>query len=288
MSVDGIEFVNVTKSYGTKPGHITYALQNINLNIKRGEYIGLAGANGSGKTTLARMMNALLTPTSGRVYVNGLNTSDASKVKEIRRRVGMVFQNPDDQIVSSVVAEDIAFGPENLGLEPIEVKRRVDWALSVVRLEGLSSFDPHLLSGGQKQRVAIAAALAMLPSYLVLDEPASMLDGRGRSELLRQLSVVNRRYGIAIILISNQMEDLVEAEHLIVLREGRVFLQGPPEEVLNARQELEQADLRPPEIVQLAERLRCRGHHISKKVLTGEQMVQEAAGLLIECERRGH
>jgi len=269
-----IELVDVTKEYSTGQSGKKCALKNINLAVRQGEYVGLIGMNGSGKSTLARLINGLIQPTAGKVYVNGLDTADRSSLTEIRRLVGMVFQNPDNQIISSIVEEDVAFGPENLRLPPAEVKERIDWALRAVGLAELRHHAPYLLSGGQKQKVTIASALAMRPACLVLDEPTSMLDPRGRQELIIKLKELNEKHGITIILISHNMEDVVHAERLIVLDEGAVRLEGAPWEVFTSEENLIGTGLKPPEIVQLANGLRKRGYAVDKKIISMQQMVE--------------
>jgi len=274
MAKNSIELINVTKEYSTGHSYKKCALKDINLTIRQGEYIGLIGMNGSGKSTLARLINGLIQPTSGKVLVNGLDTAARGSLIEIRRLVGMVFQNPDNQIISSIVEEDIAFGPENLKLPPAEVKERIDWALQAVGLTELRHHAPYLLSGGQKQKVAIASALAMRPSHLILDEPTSMLDPRGSQELIKNLKELNEKHGITIILISHHMEDVAHAERLIVLDQGSVCLEGAPWEVFTSEENLADTGLNPPEIVQLANSLRKRGHAIDKEIINMQQMVE--------------
>jgi len=274
MAKNSIELIDVIKEYSTGHSGKKCALKNINLTIRQGEYVGLIGMNGSGKTTLARLINGLIQPTSGKVYVNGLDTADRRALTRIRRQVGMVFQNPDNQIISSIVEEDIAFGPENLRLPPDEVKERIDWALQATGLAELRHHAPYLLSGGQKQKIAIASALAMQPACLVLDEPTSMLDQHGRQDLLLNLKELNEKHGITIILISHNMEDVIHADRLIVLAEGTVCLEGAPWEVFTSEENLIKTGLKPPEIVQMANSLRKRGYAIDKKIISTQQMVE--------------
>lgn len=274
MTKNSIELRNVTKVYSAGHSFKKTALKDISLTIRQGEYIGLVGMNGSGKSTFARLINGLIRPTEGKVYVNGLDTADRSSLTEIRRLVGLVFQNPDNQIISSIVEEDIAFGPENLKLPFAEVKERIDWALQAVGLAELRHHAPHLLSGGQKQKVAIASALAMRPACLILDEPTSMLDPQGRQELIKNLKGLNEEHGITIILISHHMEDVAHADRLIVLDQGSVCLEGAPWEVFTSKKNLSDTGLNPPEIVQLADSLRKRGHAIDKRIINMRQMVE--------------
>ncbi len=240
--------------------------------------MGIAGKNGSGKTTLARLLNGLLLPSTGRVMVNGMDTRQRRHIREIRRLVAMVFQNPDNQLVSPIIEEEIAFGPENLNLPPREVSRRVEEALQVVGLEDLRHKSPHMLSGGQKQRVAIAAALAMQPDYLVLDEPTSMLDQAGRRGILEYLWELNSKQGITIVLISHNMEDLAGADHIIMLHEGSIVGDAPPWKIFNLNEHA--LNLKPPNIVWMAEMLRKRGYKLDQQITTLEQMENGICQLL--------
>lgn len=240
--------------------------------------MGIAGKNGSGKTTLARLMNGLLLPSSGRVTVNGMDTRERRHIREIRRLVAMVFQNPENQLVSPVIEEEVAFGPENLNLPEDEIERRVEKVLQIVGLSDLRHMSPHMLSGGQKQRVAIAAALAMQPAYLVLDEPTSMLDQTGRQGILDYLRELNKRQGITIILISHNMEDLAGADRIILLQDGSIVCDSPPWEAFNREEKA--LDLKPPNIVLLAQMLRERGYLLDKQITTLEQMENSICRLL--------
>lgn len=278
MSSGSIELINVTKEYQIA-GTRKLALNNINLSIPQGEFVGLVGMNGSGKSTLARLINGLIQPTAGKIFVNGFDTADYASLQAIRSHVGMVFQNPDNQIISAIVEEDVAFGPENLRLSPSEVKDRVDWALHAVGLEELRRHAPHLLSGGQKQKVAIASALAMRPDHLILDEPTSMLDPHGRQELLESLKILNKRYNITVVLISHYMEDVVQADRLIVIDQGAVLLDGVPWELFAETEELARIGFQPPEIVYLAHSLRKRAHAIDKGINTVQELVENICRL---------
>ncbi len=240
--------------------------------------MGIAGKNGSGKTTLARLLNGLLLPSAGRVTVNGMDTRERRHIREIRRQVAMVFQNPENQLVSPVIEEEIAFGPENLNLPEDEIERRVEKVLQIVGLSELRQMSPHMLSGGQKQRVAIAAALAMQPSYLVLDEPTSMLDQTGRQGILDYLRELNKRQGITIILISHNMEDLAGADRIILLQDGSIVCDAPPWEAFNREEKA--LDLKLPNIVLLAQMLRKRGYLLDKQITTLEQMENSICRLL--------
>src|SRR2546427_539200 len=232
----------------------------------RGEFVAIVGGNGSGKSTLAKHLNALLLPTEGEVFVDGMNTRDRGALWEIRQRVGMVFQNPDNQLVATVVEEDVAFGPENLGLPPAEIVARVDEALRVVEMAEYRQHEPHLLSGGQKQRVAIAGILAMRPQCLLLDEATTMLDPQGQREVMETIQRLNRD-GVTVIHITHAMEEAVQCPRVIVLADGRVALDGPPAEVFSRVEELERFRLVLPPIPALAHRLRRDGLPIPEGML---------------------
>lgn len=276
--MQGIQLSNVTKEYTGVQNSKILALKEISLQIKPGEFVGIAGKNGTGKTTLARLLNGLLLPTAGKVTVNGMDTRERRHIREIRRLVAMVFQNPDNQLVSPVIEEEVAFGPENLNLPEDEIERRVEKVLQIVGLSELRHKSPHMLSGGQKQRVAIAAALAMQPAYLVLDEPTSMLDQTGRQMILNYLQELNKQQGITIILISHNMEDLAGADRIILLQEGSIVCDVPPWEAFN--REENPLDLKPPNIVLLAQMLRKRGYLLDKRITTLEQIENSICRLL--------
>ena len=235
------------------------AIHNVNLTIKKGEFVAILGHNGSGKSTLAKLLNGILVPSEGTVKVEGLTTADENNILDIRRRVGMVFQNPDNQIVATVVEEDVAFGPENLGLPSDEIRRRVDAALESVHMTEFRNHAPHLLSGGQKQRVAIAGIIAMRPEYIVLDEPTAMLDPSGRAEVMETLHRLHREEGITIILITHFMQEAAQAERVIVTEDGHVILEGTPTEVLTNRERLYKARLDTPQVTELLHRLARAG-----------------------------
>lgn len=250
------------------------ALNGIDLSIGAGEWVAIVGPNGSGKSTLAKHLNALLLPTEGRVLVDGMDTADEDKLWEIRRRVGMVFQNPDNQIVATVVEEDVAFGPENLGVPSPEIRRRVDGALQRVGMGEYSRREPHLLSGGQKQRVAIAGALAMTPSCLVLDEATSMLDPMGRAEVLGLMAELNRDLSLTVIHITHHMDEALQAKRVLVMHEGRLVIDDRPTAVFAREADLAAYGLDLPTIVQLRQALRSRGLSIPADVLSVESLVQ--------------
>lgn len=268
-----IELVGVTKEFKIAETR-KIAVNNISLTIEQGEFIGVVGMNGSGKSTLARLMNGLIQPTAGKVLVNDRNTGDRRRLNEIRSYVGMVFQNPDNQIISSIVEEDIAFGPENLRLSPAEVKERVDWALEAMGLASLRRHAPHLLSGGQKQKVAIASVLAMRPDHLILDEPTSMLDPLGRQELLMHLRMLNERYGLTIVLISHYIEDVAQVDRLLVLDQGSLRLDGVPGELFKETAELVRLGFELPDVVRLANNLRKQGLIFGRNINTVQELVE--------------
>jgi len=273
MDGQGIELVNVTKIY-KNAGTEKTALKDITLTIQPGEYVGLMGMNGSGKSTLARLCNGLIKPTRGKVYVDGMDTSCPENTTEIRRLVGMVFQNPDNQLICPVVEEEIAFGPENLGLSITEINSRIAWALQALGLENQRHHAPHLLSGGQKQKVALASVLAMLPDYLILDEPTSMLDPASRWELMEHLRALNTQKGMTIILSSHNPDDLIHANRLIVIDQGSIYLQGTPAEVYAQESELADIGLEPPGIYQLINLLE-EEHNIADNVKSIAELVDK-------------
>lgn len=268
-----IEFINVFKEYKLSYEKSKTALDNINLTINQGDFIGVLGLNASGKTTLARLMNGLLQPTSGKVLVKGMDTSNSRNLREIRHNVGMVFQNPDNQIISSIVEEDIAFGPENLNLPVKEIRERVDWAIDVLDLKEQRYMAPHLLSGGQKQRVAVASALAMKPSCLVLDEPTSMLDQKARKQLLLSLTMLNNA-GITIIIITHNIEDVRDVNRLIVLSQGKVCLDGSPGKVFSSNETLTRLGFVSPDIIRIVNDLRSKGYNLPSDIMKVNDLVE--------------
>jgi len=277
-----IEVTDLRYVYHPDTPQAVVALDGLSFSVQSGEYLGIVGGNGSGKSTLAKHLNALLLPTAGSVRVGGLDTRERAAVWEIRRRVGMIFQNPDNQLVATVVEEDVAFGPENLGLPPAVIRERVGEALAAVGMTGFRRRAPHLLSGGQKQRVAIAGILAMRPVCLVLDEATTMLDPAGRSEVLETLSVLNRRDGVTVMLISHAMEDLSDAERIIAMDRGRIVLDGPADAVMARADEIPGGRLGAPPMVKLARWLREDGLRLPEGVHTVKALadaVAAAAGL---------
>ena len=272
-----IEIVNVGFQY---VGADKIALKNISLSIHKGEIVAIVGHNGSGKSTLCKMLNALLVPAEGTVTVDGMDTRDEKNLLEIRRRVGMVFQNPDNQLVTTIVEEDVGFGPENLGVAPAEIRVRVDAALSEVEMSAYAEKASHALSGGQKQRIAIAGLLAMQPEVLVLDEATAMLDPRGREEVLSTVKKLNQERGMTVVMITQFMEEALGADRVFVLSEGRLVMEGTPKEVFNERTLLEESRLDAPAFVKLRDELLAAGLPISHEAMTCESLADELSRAL--------
>ncbi len=249
------------------------ALNNINLQIERGSFTAILGKNGSGKSTLAKNLNGLLLPTSGKVYVNGFDTSDDEHIWDVRQSAGMVFQNPDNQLVSAIVEDDVAFGPENLGVAPAEIRKRVDKALADVNMGQYKGKSPHMLSGGQKQRIAIAGVVAMKPSCIIFDEPTAMLDPKGRNEIMSIIKDLNGE-GITVVLITHFMEEAVHADRVIIMNEGEVFLDGTPGEVFAQEEKVRSVNLDVPLAVELAAKLRLKGIEVPEDIIGTEEMVE--------------
>ncbi len=257
-----------------------YALRGVDLEVEKGSFVVILGHNGSGKSTLAKTFNAVLLPAGGKVYVEGMDTLDESFLLAIRQRVGMVFQNPDNQIVANVVEEDVAFAPENLGVPTEEIRRRVDAALKAVGMEEFTTHAPHLLSGGQKQRIAIAGVIAMEPACIVLDEATAMLDPTGRREVLSTVHRLNREKGITVILITHHMNEAEDADRVIVMNDGRVDLDGTPQEVFREVARLRHLGLTVPDTVDLLDRLRRSGWDLPLDALRVEECADAIVGAL--------
>lgn len=255
------------------------ALDGITLQVNRGEFVVIIGHNGSGKSTLAKHFNALLIPNSGDVKVNGINTKDEEKIWEIRQNAGMVFQNPDNQIVATIVEEDVAFGPENLGIEPAEICRRVEESLRMVDMLEYRDKGPHLLSGGQKQRIAIAGVIAMKPNCIIFDEPTAMLDPAGRREVIKTIKKLNKEENITIIHITHFMEEAVNADRVIVMEDGKIVLEGTPRQVFSQVEGLKALGLDVPQVTELANELQKEGLNISNDILTVDEMVMKLCQL---------
>lgn len=249
-------------------------LRGIDLSIEKGEFVAIVGRNGSGKSTLARHFNALLVPTSGTLWIDGKDTKDVALLWEVRQQVGMLFQNPDNQIIASIVEEDVAFGPENLGVPSAEIKQRVDDALSAVGMTEYAGSSSYHLSGGQKQRVGIAGVLAMTPDCIVLDEPTAMLDPSGRKEVLDAVSRLNQKMGITVVLITHFMEEAARANRILVMDLGKVVMDGTPREIFGRVEEMRNLGLSVPQITALAHELKLQGLPINDTILTADEFLQ--------------
>ncbi|WP_277669073.1 energy-coupling factor transporter ATPase [Caproiciproducens galactitolivorans] len=279
--MDYINAENITFSYDEPEAAERHeVLRGVSLGIRKGEFVALLGHNGSGKSTIAKTFNAMLLPSGGKVYVDKMDTQDESVLYEIRRRVGLVLQNPDNQLVASVVEEDVAFGPENLGVPPEEIRRRVDEALKAVEMYDFRLNAPYKLSGGQKQRIAIAGIIAMQPDCIVLDEPTAMLDPRGRTEVLDTLHKLNREKGITIVLITHYMDEAVQAGRVIVMDSGRILTEGSPQEVFSQVELLKKHQMDVPQVTELAYRLKAVGFDLPGCPLTIEECVAALEPLL--------
>ncbi|MBM7549699.1 energy-coupling factor transporter ATPase [Peptoniphilus gorbachii] len=274
-----ISIKNLSFKYDYEDENAKQILKDIDLEIKEGEFLALLGHNGSGKSTLAKLINGLLIPGEGDVLVDGMNTKNEEEIWDIRRNAGMVFQNPDNQLVATIVEDEVAFGPENLGIEPAEIRKRVDKALEDVGMTDYKKNAPHLLSGGQKQRVAIAGILAMSPKYIILDEPTAMLDPSGRREVIDTLVKLNKEENKTIILITHYMEEAAISDRVVVMEDGNIVLSGKPREVFSQVEEIKKLGLDVPQVTELAHELKKDGIEISTEVLNIEEMVKEICHL---------
>ena len=273
-----IEVKNVTYEYSDEDNTFA-AVKNLSLNIERGSFTVILGHNGSGKSTLAKMLNGLNKPTSGDVFVDGLNTKDEKTETEVKRKVGMVFQNPDNQIIASIVEEDVAFGPENLGIEPKEIEKRVDEALKATDMLQFKKSTPHRLSGGQKQRIAIAGIIAMEPECLVLDEPTAMLDPKGRAEIISTLHRLNREKGITVVLITHYMEEAQNADRVIVMNDGKIIADDKPKVIFSDVESLKRVGLDVPQTAELLYNLKKNGFNVDTHAIS----IKEAAEQIISA-----
>ena len=280
MSEPIISAQDVRFSYVTAEGVAPIVLNGVSLDIEEGSFVAVLGHNGSGKSTLAKHMNAILLPTGGKVYVSGMDTSEDPLLLDIRRTVGMVFQNPDNQIVANVVEEDVAFAPENLGVPSDEIRRRVDDALKAVGMYEYREHAPHLLSGGQKQRIAIAGVIAMQPRCIVLDEPTAMLDPIGRADVLRTIKTLNRERGVTVVLITHHMDEAAQADRLVVMAKGKVIADGTPKEVFQDVEGLKAVGLTVPDTTELLWELRQEGLDLPLDALSDEECAQALCQLL--------
>lgn len=273
MMTDIIKIDNLVFDYGSDDvnGQAERAINGVSLDVMQGSFVAVIGQNGSGKSTLAKNLNGLLLPTGGAVYVKGWDTKDDEHIWDVRQTAGMVFQNPDNQLVSSVVEDDVAFGPENLGTEPAEIRRRVDEALDSVRMGEYKRKAPHLLSGGQKQRIAIAGVVAMRPECIIFDEPTAMLDPRGRADIMNIIRKLSDD-GITVILITHFMDEAVQADRIVIMDKGKVFLDGTPEQVFSNVGRIRAINLDVPLAVEIAENLRSRGVDVPRDIITNERL----------------
>ena len=277
-----IEFQNVTFRYESDDEGVVLApaVKDFSLTINEGEFIAILGHNGSGKSTIAKLSNGLLIPEIGDVIVNGMNTKNEDDDINIKQTVGVVFQNPDNQIVATIVEEDVAFGPENLGIEPTEIRRRVDESLKIVGMYNYRNHEPHKLSGGQKQRVAIAGIIAMEPRCIILDEPTAMLDPEGRRDVMKAIKRLNRELGITVVFITHYMEEAVEADRIVVMDDSRLLMDGTPKQVFANPQKIRNIGLDVPQTCQLAELLKNDGINLKNDLLSIDELVENIDDLL--------
>jgi len=270
-----IRAVELTHYYDDGPeGEKEYSLRGVNITVKEGEFVVVLGHNGSGKSTFAKHMNALLLPAGGKIYIDSIDATDPENTWEVRKRAGMVFQNPDNQMVATVVEEDVAFGPENLGIEPSEIRKRVDKSLKEVNMYEYRKHAPHLLSGGQKQRVAIAGIIAMRPKIIILDEPTAMLDPSGREEVMKTIRQLNEEYNITIVHITHFMEEAVQGDRIVVMEEGKIIIDDTPRNVFKNVDLLKSIGLDVPQVTELAHELIKDGVPLDEGILNIEEMVE--------------
>ncbi len=271
-----IEIENLSFTYdslGENKEDYRKVIDGLNLKVDKGEFLVVLGHNGSGKSTLAKLINGLLMPTEGRILVEGMDTSDPEDIWKIREKAGMVFQNPDNQLVATIVEDDVAFGPENLGVEPKEIRKRVDRALEIVEMTDYKDHAPHLLSGGQKQRVAIAGILAMEPDCIIFDEPTAMLDPTGREEVMKTIERLNKEENKTIVLITHFMDEAVRADRVVVVEKGKLILDGEPRKVFSQVEKIKGLGLDVPQVTELAYELRKEGFNIREDILSIEELV---------------
>lgn len=285
MEEEGISMANMIATenlkfeYSTHGGGAKVALDDINISIEKGEFVAILGHNGSGKSTLAKHFNALLIPSGGTVYVKGMNTKEEKLTWNIRQTAGMVFQNPDNQIVATIVEEDVAFGPENLGIQPSLIRKRVDESLKTVAMSEYAAHSPHLLSGGQKQRVAIAGIIAMKPECIIFDEPTALLDPSGRKEVMDSILKLNKEEGITIVLITHYMDEAIKADRICVMKNGKIIMEGKPKDIFKEVEKVKSAGLDVPQVTELSYRLSKEGIKLPPDILTVEEMVVELCRL---------
>lgn len=270
-----IELKNVSFSYDKR----IPALKNLSLSVCEGQYVAVIGHNGSGKSTLAKLLNALVLPDRGTVFIDGKDATDKKQTYDVRKKVGVVFQNPDNQLVASIVEDDVAFGPENIGIKREEIGERIDFALKAVGMEKFRKASPTRLSGGQKQRIAIAGVLALMPKVLVLDESTAMLDPQGRKEVLSVVEKLNKEQGVTVINVTHYMEEVVRADKVYVLNDGEIALQGTPEEIFSQKEKLKELGLELPIATVIADKLIEKGVRLPQGILTEERLAEELCAL---------
>ena len=270
-----IEIKNLEFAYDDSEEQQEAVLNGVSLDVRKGEFLAILGHNGSGKSTLAKHLNAILVPQKGSVTVDGIDTSDEERLFDIRQRVGMIFQNPDNQLVATIVEEDVAFAPENLGVPADEIRKRVDYALEAVNMTEFAQHSPHMLSGGQKQRVAIAGVLAMKPDVLVMDESTAMLDPMGRKEIMNTVKKLNREENITVVMITHFMEEAAQADRVVVMNRGQIAMEGTPEDVFSHVEELKKIGLDVPQTTEVLYELKKSGVEVSYDILLVEACVEE-------------
>jgi energy-coupling factor transporter ATPase len=274
IKVDGLSFEYIRRDEDGNVESINRAIDKVSLSVKKGDFIAVLGANGSGKSTLAKHINAILYPTEGSVWVNGMNTTEEKNLWEIRQTAGMVFQNPDNQIIATVVEEDVGFGPENLGVPAEEIWERVEKSLKAVGMLEFRHLSPNKLSGGQKQRVAIAGIMAMKPECIVLDEPTAMLDPNGRKEVINTIRELNKKENVTVILITHHMDEVIHADKVFVMEHGHVVMEGTPREIFSRVEEIKKYRMDVPQVTELAYELQKAGLPIPEGLLTVEELVE--------------
>lgn len=284
MSDTIIKFDNVSFAYELEDEGVVNAVNDFSLDVPEGQFLAVLGHNGCGKSTVAKLINGILVPNKGKVTVEGMDTSDEGKTVDIRKTVGMVFQNPDNQIVATIVEDDVAFGPENLGVEPSEIRKAVDSALKAVGMYEFRKREPHRLSGGQKQRVAIAGVIAMNTKCIVMDEPTAMLDPQGRKEVMDTVMKLNKEFGITVILITHYMDEAVKADRVVVMDGGRIAMDGTPKEVFRNVERMKKLGLDVPQATELAYRLRKKGFKLPDDILD-ENECAEAILKILEVKK---
>ena len=281
IKTDHLSFFYESDEDDIQLNSVKNVLDDVSLSVKKGEFLAVIGHNGSGKSTLSKHFNAILLPTGGKVYVEDIDTSDEDRIYDVRRKVGLVLQNPDNQLVASIVEEDVAFGPENIGVEPKEIRRRVDAALKAVDMYEYRMHAPHKLSGGQKQRIAIAGILAMEPDCIVLDEPTAMLDPKGREEVISAITKLNREQGITVVLITHNMDETVNCDRVVVMDKGKVRTEGTPYEVFSQVDFIRRHRLDVPQSTELCSKLCASGLKLSKLPLCADECVEVLAEVLL-------